>query len=71
MPSTSLSPGNIGAHTVSLKAGTTISPANFAIFQSPATMETYLLANGYTQLQLNSMGYNDQTYAIRLKLNLF
>jgi hypothetical protein len=71
MPSTNTMPGNIGSHAVSLKVGTVISPANFAIFQSPATIETYLLANGYTQVQLNSMGYNDQVYAARLNLNLF
>jgi hypothetical protein len=46
--------------------------ANTSKVSTPATyndrnsMETYLLAHGYTQAQLNSMNINDLVYATKL-----
>ena len=42
--------------------------ANYAALQTINTMEVYLLANGYTQSQLNTMTKNDKIYAYRLKI---
>lgn len=34
-----------------------------------ATMENYLLANGYSQATVNVMNWNDKVYAMRLLLD--
>lgn len=47
--------------------GTTATPlTNPADFQSLGTIETKLLANGYSQSTLNVMTLNDKIYALRL-----
>jgi hypothetical protein len=45
-----------------------VSAGNYSIFQSIQTVETYLLANGYTQATLDKMNKNDKIYAARLKI---
>lgn len=44
-----------------------IPTASYTESQNIDTLETYLLANGYTQATLNSMNKNDKIYAYRLK----
>lgn len=60
----------LGSKAVNLKAGQTISPANYAIFQSIATLRTYLATQGYTAAQLDTMLKTDLIFAARKKLNI-
>lgn len=45
----------------------TTKATTIATYTDRAAMETYLLAHGVTQAQLNSMNLNDITFAVRLK----
>lgn len=49
--------------SVAKSDGSVATPANY---DSNETMDTRLLALGYTQTQLDSMTNNDKVYAIRL-----
>lgn len=45
-----------------------ISAGNYAAMQNLTTLETYLLANGYTQAALDKMTKNDKIMAYRNKI---
>lgn len=64
--------GVLGGHKPanSTAARNAITAANFDKFQSISAMRTYLLANGYTNAQLDIMDRNDMSYACRKKLGL-
>lgn len=64
--------GVLGGHKPanSTAARSAITTANFDKFQSIDAMRTYLLANGYTNAQLDIMDRNDMGYACRKKLGL-
>ncbi len=64
------SPGQIGHGNIIIKSGQSMSPSNYAVFQSETTLETFLLANGYTAAMLKPLGYNDKVYADRIKMGL-
>lgn len=53
---------------VSLKTGQAVDATNYARFQNLTTLETYLLANGYTQATLDKMTKNDKIMAARQKV---
>lgn len=61
---------NLGGTRINLKQGQTISAPNAAIFQSIDTLDTYLLANGYTAASLAPLGKQDKVFAARIKLGL-
>lgn len=59
---------DLGRTRATMKASQSVSPTNYAIFQSRQTMETYLLANGWTQKNLDTQTHNDLVFEIRNKL---
>ena len=63
-------PGQVGGTNFVLKAGVTISPAQAAVYQDDTTLETFLLANGYTAARLALLNHNDKVHAVRLKQGL-
>ena len=48
-------------------ANGSVAAASYTEAQSIDSLEVYLLANGYTQAQLNVMSKNDKIYAYRTK----
>jgi hypothetical protein len=61
---------NASATGLALKSSQTISTTNHAVFQTIATMKTYLTGQGYTAAQLQIMSKNDMIYACRQKMGL-
>lgn len=59
-----------GNQNLALKNGQSISAANLPKFQSINSLETHLLANGYTQAKLNAMSKNDMIFAARKTVSL-
>lgn len=59
-----------GGTSLNLKKNQSISAANLGKLQSVESLETHLLANGYTQAQLNKMTKNDMLFAARKSLSL-
>lgn len=59
-----------GVSALPLKKGQAISQANFPKFQTLASLNAYLLTQGYTQDKLDVMGKNDMIFAARKKLSL-
>lgn len=63
-------PGNVGQANIPIKSGQSLTTTQFSVFQNESTMETFLLANGYTEAMLVPLGTNDKIYACRVKMGL-
>lgn len=68
-PANDLSANHLGGAKLVMNttSATAIPAATAARFQNVATLQTYLLANGYTATQLSTMSKNDLVYAAKLK----
>jgi hypothetical protein len=58
----------LGRANPALKSSQTVSAANYAIFQTRATMETYLLGQGFNQAYLDSLTDNDIVFQCRQRI---
>lgn len=67
MPNKDLRDNALGSTIAPIKSSNVVNAADFAVFQNIATMDTYLLTQGYTQAQLDIMTKNDKVYATRQK----
>lgn len=65
MPSLDLTGDNAGRTRFVLKSGQSVNATNHAIFQNMATMDTFLLANGWTQARLDKISKNDKIFECR------
>lgn len=61
---------NVSSKAMNQTAARNIPAATAARFQNIATMRTYLLANGYTNAQLDIMTANDMRYAVMKKSSI-
>lgn len=62
-----ISPAHFSNLTPVMKSTQAVANATYAESQNIATLETYLLANGYTQAVLDKMTKADKIYAYRSK----